>query len=198
MPKIPVDYLKTIIYKIEHIDDDSLVYVDYTTNWNKRKCEHKHRYYNKKCSKHNYKVYKMIRDNGGWEMIKMLEVEKYPCNDKREAEKREIEVMKESKSNMNMIKSLLSDEEKKDYKKKAGEKYYERYKPVILENAKTFRQNNKEVMRERKKRYYEKNKEIIQEKRSMKLKCDCGCEITQYHLKRHQQSNKHIQLMKNL
>ena len=36
MPRKPIDYSKTIIYKIEHIDDDSLVYVGYTTNWDKR------------------------------------------------------------------------------------------------------------------------------------------------------------------
>ena len=198
MPKIPVDYSKTIIYKIEHIDDDSLVYVGYTTNWNKRKCEHKHRYYNEKCSKHNYKVYKMIRENGGWEMFNMIEVEKYPCNDKREAERRETEVMKELKSNMNMMKSYLTLEDKNDYKIKANEKYYEGHKTIISEKGKSYRQNNKEVMRERKKRYYENNKEKFQGKQSMKSKCDCGCEITQYHLKRHQQSIKHIELMKKL
>ena len=27
MPKTPIDYSKTIIYKIEHIEDDNLVYV---------------------------------------------------------------------------------------------------------------------------------------------------------------------------
>ena len=39
----------------------------------------------------------MIRDNGGWDSFQMLEVEKYSCNDRREAEKRETEVMKEQK-----------------------------------------------------------------------------------------------------
>ena len=37
----------------------------------------------------------MMRGNGGWEMFRIIEIEKYPCNDKREAEKRETEVMKE-------------------------------------------------------------------------------------------------------
>ncbi len=39
----------------------------------------------------------MIKENGGWEMFRMIEVEKYSCPDKREAEKRETEVMKELK-----------------------------------------------------------------------------------------------------
>ena len=32
MPKLPMDYSKTIIYKIEHIENDNLVYVGHTTN----------------------------------------------------------------------------------------------------------------------------------------------------------------------
>ena len=58
----------------------------------------------------------MIRENGGWEMFRMIEIEKYPCNDKRKAEKRECEVMKELKACMNMMKSYISEEEKKNIK----------------------------------------------------------------------------------
>ena len=118
MPRKAIDYSKTVIYKIEHIDDETLLYIGHTTNWDKRKCEHKHRCNSEKSDKHNLKLYQMIRENGGWEMFKMIEVEKYPCNDKREAEKKETEVMKELKSNMNMIKSYLTEEEKTTTRKK--------------------------------------------------------------------------------
>jgi hypothetical protein len=30
----------------------------------------------------------MIRENGGWEIFVMIKVEKYPCNDKREADRK--------------------------------------------------------------------------------------------------------------
>ena len=43
----------------------------------------------------------MMRENGGWDMFRMIEIEKYACKDKREAEKRENEIMKELKANMN-------------------------------------------------------------------------------------------------
>jgi predicted GIY-YIG superfamily endonuclease len=43
MPKVPIDYKNTIIYKIEHIEDDNLVYVGHTTNWDRRKYQHKQR-----------------------------------------------------------------------------------------------------------------------------------------------------------
>ena len=32
MPKLPIDYSKTLIYKIEHIKDENLLYVGHTTN----------------------------------------------------------------------------------------------------------------------------------------------------------------------
>jgi len=70
MPKIPVDYSKTIIYRIEHIDDDSLVYVGHTTNWDNRKCKHKDTCNNVKSKYYHLKVYQMIRENGGWNSFK--------------------------------------------------------------------------------------------------------------------------------
>ena len=85
MPKLPMDYSKTIIYKIEHVEDDSLVYVGHTTKWDRRKCRHKSNCNSEVGTHYHFKVYKMIRDNGGWDMFKMIEVEKYPCSDKRQA-----------------------------------------------------------------------------------------------------------------
>ena len=41
MPKTPMDYSNCCIYKIEHIENDNLVYVGHTTNFNKRKAHHK-------------------------------------------------------------------------------------------------------------------------------------------------------------
>ena len=41
MPKNPIDYSKTIIYKIQHIEKDDLIYVGSTTNFTKRKSAHK-------------------------------------------------------------------------------------------------------------------------------------------------------------
>ena len=59
-------FKKLILYKIEHIEEDNLVYVGHTTNWDRRKCEHKRISNNENSSKHNLKLYKMMRDNGGW------------------------------------------------------------------------------------------------------------------------------------
>ena len=40
MPKIPIDYSNCCIYKIEHIENDTLIYVGHTTNFKQRKAEH--------------------------------------------------------------------------------------------------------------------------------------------------------------
>ena len=75
-----MDYSKCCIYKIEHIDDETLLYVEHTTNFSKRKGEHKNSCKNENAnSTYNLKLYQMIRENGGFEMFKMIEVEKYPC-----------------------------------------------------------------------------------------------------------------------
>ena len=74
MPKKTVDYSKCCIYKIEHIEKVNLMYVGHTTNFTQRKSFHKH-----DCNRHKRsppKVYKMMRENGGWEMFRIVEIEK--------------------------------------------------------------------------------------------------------------------------
>ena len=117
MPKTAMDYSKCCIYKIEHFENESLVYVGHTTNFSKRKGQHKSNCMNENGKAFNLKLYQMIRGNGGWDCFKMIEVEKYPCKDKREAERRENEVMKELKANMNDRQSFLTEEERKEQEK---------------------------------------------------------------------------------
>ena len=158
MPRKAVDYSNCCIYKIEHIDDDSLVYVGNTTNFGKRKCEHKSRCKNENGNKSfNCKLYQMIREKGGWDAFKMIEVEKYECNDKREAEKRENEIMKELKANLNMVRSYVSkEEEKQDY-----QEYYIKNKESIIEKSNKYYESNKEQISEKSKVRYLNNKEHI-------------------------------------
>jgi len=72
MPKTPMDYSKCCIYKIEHIEDESLVYVGHTTCFDKRKAQHKSCCKNENDKAFKNKLYEMIRSNGGWEMFKMI------------------------------------------------------------------------------------------------------------------------------
>ena len=193
MPKVPMDYTKCCIYKIEHNDDESLVYVGHTTNFDKRKTQHKSNCKNDNGKHYNFKVYQMIRENGGWEKFLMLEVEKYPCADKREAERRENEVMKELKASMNTNKSFIT-QEMSEYHKEYHTNYYELHKLKIKERSKEYKKNNKLKIQERDKDYRDNNKLKLNEK----VKCECGCEINKSHLNRHQATTKHLDKMKKI
>ena len=90
MPKTPIDYSKTIIYKIVCKDlSVKDLYVGHTTEFVRRKSNHRYICCNPEQKKHSLNVYQIIRDNGGWENWEMVEIEKYPCSDSNEARGRE-------------------------------------------------------------------------------------------------------------
>ena len=68
MPEVSLDYSKCSIYKIEHIDNENLVNIGHTTNFNQRKGKHKSNCKNEKSRQHNYKVYQMIHDTRKWRL----------------------------------------------------------------------------------------------------------------------------------
>jgi hypothetical protein len=165
MPKTAMNYENCCIYKIEHINDESLVYVGHTNNFKQRKARHKHNCNCETGNSYNIKLYQMVRDNGGWDAFKMIEVEKYPCKDRREAERRENELMKELKSNMNTNRSFVTEDENKEEKKFYRKQYYNMNKEILLKKQKLYKkeynENNKDKLKEQKKIWYERNKERI-------------------------------------
>jgi len=88
MPLDIIDYSNTVFYKI--FCNDATVndlYVGHTTNFVQRKYSHK-----KTCTKENYpnhnlKVYKCIRENGGWSNWRMDIIGFHDCYDHYEARK---------------------------------------------------------------------------------------------------------------
>jgi len=122
MPRKEFDYSKTEIYKIIHIDPDvDLCYIGHTTNFTKRKYSHKKSCNNEKSRQHNLKVYQTIRDNGGWDSFKMIFVEKFACNNEREASAREQYWIDILKPNMNTINAVI-DCDKAEYNRLYAEK----------------------------------------------------------------------------
>jgi len=87
-------------------------YVGHTTNFLRRRREHKSRCSNELDKKYNFKLYKVIRDNGGWDNWNMIELHKQFCKDKRECERLEQQLIDEYNSDMNDRKSFLHDSEK--------------------------------------------------------------------------------------
>jgi hypothetical protein len=138
----------------------------------------------------------MIRDNGGWDMFKVVEEEKFPCKDMRETERRENAIMKELKSIMNTYKSYITEEEKKrDIIN--SKQYYEENKTKTEKYMKEYSIKHKDEIKEYKKERYETNQEKVKlnmnenynnNKQNIKEKmlCECGCKVAKQYLIRHQ------------
>jgi uncharacterized C2H2 Zn-finger protein len=115
MPKVEIDYSNTIIYKIT-CNDPSMtdVYVGHTTNFVQRKHAHKQSCNNDKSSNHNCKLYKVIRNNGGWQNWIMEIVNFFNCHDHYEARKKEQEYFVLLNATLNSIEPMPKPKEKKD------------------------------------------------------------------------------------
>lgn len=109
MPKVEIDYSNTIIYKITCKDPSVTdVYVGHTTNFVQRKHAHK-----QSCNNDNCKLYKVIRDNGGWQNWKMEIVNFFNCHDHYEARKKEQEYFTLLNATLNSIEPLPKPKGKK-------------------------------------------------------------------------------------
>ena len=148
MPKTNIDYSKSVIYKIEHADNPELLYVGSTTDFTRRKTQHKHACINGNVRNHNIKLYQMIRSNGGFNEFKMMVIAQYPCNNKIELLIEEERIIKELKATLNGQKAHRSDKDKFDYFKIYNKEYYH-----------TNKEKNKEQKKIRDKAYHEENKE---------------------------------------
>ena len=124
MPKVAVNYSNTIIYKIVCKDlNVKELYVGHTINFRMRKHAHKNACVSEKDKNHNLKVYKFIRDHGGWDNWEMVEIEKYDCCDGNEARAREREWYEQLEANLNNnYPNRKIPECKKAYKQRNPEK----------------------------------------------------------------------------
>ena len=137
MPRTSIDYSNTIIYKIQHNDKDELIYVGHTTDFTKRKSAHKTNTHSEKGKPYNRQLYKMIRDNDDWDSFKMIEIKKFPCTERREAEAEEDKVMRELKATMNMNRAFVKAEDIIEDRRV----YRETHAEEIKEKAKIYREN---------------------------------------------------------
>ncbi len=142
MPKLPIDYSNTTIYKMVHKEDydNANIYIGSTTDFIRRKNKHK-----SSCNcvtniGYTDKKYQYIRGNGGWECFNMIEVEKFPCNDGNEAKAREEYWRCHFNSQLNTKRAYTTDVERS-------------------ERDKLYRGDNKDKISEQKKQYYETNKQ---------------------------------------
>ena len=103
MPRVKINYQNTIIYKIQHMDKPDILIYGHTSEFNKRKNLHKTSSQTEPLKTESLKLpskamllnepkglykqlHQLIKDNGGFDEFKMIEVSKFPCKDGNEAD----------------------------------------------------------------------------------------------------------------
>ena len=151
MPRLPIDYTKTIIYKLCCKDPDVLeIYVGHTTHLVNRKNQHKNGCHNPNNDKYNLKVYQYIRANGGWENFNMIVLERFSCIDEYDACAKEQEYITNLHSTLNS-----------KYASRTHQQYYEDNKEQKTIYCRQYYEDNIVKKQEQGKQYYENNKEQI-------------------------------------
>ena len=164
MPKVPMDYSKTVIYKIVCKDVDiKECYVGQTTSFDKRKSHHKSDCNNVNGKYYNLYVYQFIREYNGWDNWSMIEIEKFNAIDKLDANKRERYWIETLQSTLNKYLPTRTKKEYYEENKEQIKEYYEQNKEQIKEQKKQYREQNKEQISKQKKQYCEQHKEQIKE-----------------------------------
>lgn len=187
-----MDLYEIIIYKLCCKDPEITdIYIGHTKNFTQRKNTHKNNCSNENNINYNRYVYKFIRENGGWDNWIMIELEKYNCKNKREAEsiehnwilklgaklninkpyakcKEEPQIYKQDWYETNkqeiLEKVKQNYEENKEHKLEYQKQYAQEHKEQISEKQKEYREKNKEKLAEQKKIYREQHKEEAKEK----------------------------------
>ena len=151
-----IDYLNSKIYKIICKNDDiESCYVGATTNFNQRKNNHRMTCNNENAKNHNTKLYRFIRENGGWDNWKMVLIEDYSCEDKTELRKKEREVMESLEADLNTNKPYVS---KAELNKTSLDYYHANKETIKLKRGDYFKEYNERTKKQRKEYYEEYNK----------------------------------------
>jgi len=197
MPRINIDYSKIVIYKIVCINlNITDLYVGSTSDFRKRKNQHKTCCNNVNDKRYNIKVYQMIRANGGWDNHSMLEIEKYSCSDGNEARTRERYWIEQLNSKLN---TQIPNRTRKEYYIDNNEKVKEYKKQYRIDNneklkeqMKEYKIENKEKIKEQRKQYRIENNEKIKEQKNKRIHCSlCDCFYANGDKSKHCKTIKH-------
>lgn len=202
------DYSQAKIYKIFCVDNECF-YIGSTTN----KSLAKRRQYHIDCANAypNRKVYKHIRENGGWDLWNIVMIKKVEgiTNDEelRMAEEEERVKHHGQLYLLNSQRAYCSPEvavernreNKKQYHKankerlaEKGKQYRQEHEEECNERSRQYNEKNRDWINERQKNYYQNNKEFINTQAKQKLLCSiCNCWVRKSDFARHERSQKH-------
>jgi len=140
MPKTSINYDNSIIYTISKRD---LVYVGSTTDFIRRHYQHKCGTNNIKHREYNHKLYKIIRENGGWNEFEMKIYKIFPCKDKKELLIEEEKIRKTLNAQMNKCHCYSTEEDKCERQSEYQKQYRKENGDHLNEYLKQYRLNKK-------------------------------------------------------
>jgi hypothetical protein len=161
------NYNKSFIYKLCCKDPTITdIYIGSTTNFNRRKNQHKAACTNSNHKEHNNYKYEFIRANGGWINYDMILIQVVNVNNKRELEAKEREYIENLKATLN--------------------------KQLPTQTKAEYYQNNKDTIIPRHIKYYEDNKDKIKENWKKPYNClVCNYHVQFYGRHKHNNTAKH-------
>ena len=172
MPQKPIDYSKTVFYKLVCKDITITdLYVGQTTDIKARKHHHKHSCNCENNKNYNNPVYKFIRENGGFTNWDMIVIDSQSCIDSQEAhtiERHYVEILFAT-LNTNIPSRTYTEwrETNKDIIKEKRALFYEENKDRIREEHAIFYQENRERIRKEQAIFYQENRERIRGEQSI-------------------------------
>jgi len=202
MPKEPIKYENTIIYKIVClVPDINNKYIGYTTDIIRRKYYHKVKSMDPKNNK--YKLYHFINQHGGFNNFDIIEIKKYPCMNNNEAKAKQYKYIKLLNADLNSNNVI----NKSDYNVKAF-LHENEHRLINIEKARKIKQNNDIKRQEKQQQLIDKNKEtelyneqlqkIKEEKKEIKRQIFLQQELNELNnLKKHLNKNKTVTQQKN-
>jgi hypothetical protein len=155
-------------------------YVGSTDSVRNRKSDHKHNCNNVNGKLYNLRVYDYIRENGGWENWKLIELERYQYERKPELHARERYHMEQLGATLN---SRVPNRTDAEYRQDNVEQIKQRLKQYYHDNSSQIKQKAK--------RYYQENAEQIKQQYKTKHDCPCGGKYTHINRPCHLRTQRH-------
>ena len=208
MPRKPIDYSKTYFYKIV-CKDTSITdcYVGHTTDFTKRKSQHKSNSNNQKHKEYYYFVYQFIRNNGNWDNFEMVLINVECCENGFVARQRERFYKEQLKATLNIHRPFVNAEEAIETKMQLNELYkengyWQNYRDKHKEHIKQVKHQNyinkKPEIQAKNQEWYKQNKDSVARRQNEKFICGCGGHFTKVHKQRHERTNKHQKYLQSL
>jgi group I intron endonuclease len=152
---IPSDFQNAVIYKLVNEIDDK-IYVGSTCNLDKRFTAHKSYGKTAKAAQKVYRHFKTI----GWDTVKKVLLEKFPCSDEAELTKRERYWVDKLNPELNTARPSRTEDERKESIRQGIQRYHqtEKYKEFVKKRQQS------EKSKQYRKEYYLKKKSLNESK----------------------------------